>query len=174
MAHGARRVLSGVWLVLTKKRTTEVTALTYDEALEEALCFGWIDGQRAGRDELSYRNRFTPHRARSQWSARNVGIVERLRAEGRMSAAGAAEVARAQADGRWERAYAGQADAGVPPDLAAALDAEPDAKAAFEPSSQNRYAIVYRTTSAVRPETRARRIQRFVAMLAKGETIYPQ
>ncbi len=172
-AHGDSS--PGVWLVLTKKDSTEVTTLTYDEALEEALCHGWIDGQKGGRDAVSFRNRFTPRRPRSQWSARNVGIIARLEAEGRMSPAGSAEVARAKADGRWARAYAGQAGAEIPDDLAVALDAEPRARAAFETlSSQNRYAVIYRTTSAVRPDTRARRIEKFVTMLARGETIYPQ
>jgi uncharacterized protein YdeI (YjbR/CyaY-like superfamily) len=165
----------GVWLVLTKRGTTEVTTLTYDEALDEALCCGWIDGQVAARDGASYRHRFTPRRPRSRWSARNAGLIARLEAEGRLSPAGAAEVARAQADGRWEKAYAGQASADIPPDLLAALDAEPRAKSAFETlSRQNRYAVIYRTNSAVRPTTRARRIETFVAMLARGETIHPQ
>ena len=166
---------AGVWLVLAKKDTTEPTSLTYDQALEEALCHGWIDGQTARRDEGTYRQRFTPRRTRSSWSKRNVGIVERLSSEGRMHAAGLAAVAAAKADGRWEAAYAGQASIEVPEDLAAALDAEPKARAMFELlSSQNRYAILYRTTSAKRADTRARRIQQFVAMLARGETIHPQ
>ncbi len=166
---------AGVWLVLAKKGTTEPTSLSYDQALEEALCHGWIDGQTARRDEGTYRQRFTPRRTRSSWSKRNVGIVERLSSEGRMHAAGLAAVAAAKADGRWEAAYAGQASIEVPEDLAAALDAEPKARAMFELlSSQNRYAILYRTTSAKRADTRTRRIEQFVAMLARGETIHPQ
>jgi len=166
---------TGVWLVLAKKGTTTPTSLTYDEALDEALCFGWIDGQTGRRDESTYRQRFTQRRRRSPWSRRNVGIVERLLAEGRMQPAGLAEVERAKADGRWESAYAGPATIEVPDDLAAALAAEPRAMAMFERlTAQNRYAVLYRTVSAKRPETRARRIADFVAMLARGETPYPQ
>ena len=165
----------GVELVLAKKGTTEPTELTYDQALEEALCHGWIDGQVRRRDEHTYRQRFTPRRARSQWSERNVGIVERLLAEGRMHSAGLAAVQRAKADGRWEAAYPGQSAIEVPSDLATALAAEPSAKANFEIlSSQNRYAVLYRIHSAKRSDTRTRRIEDFVAMLARGETVHPQ
>jgi uncharacterized protein YdeI (YjbR/CyaY-like superfamily) len=165
----------GVWLVLAKKGTTEPTRLTYDEALEDALCFGWIDGQVKRRDERTYRQRFTPRRARSAWSQRNVGLIERLSEEGRMRPAGLAAVERAKQDGRWEAAYAGQATIAVPEDLAAALAAEPTAQAMFETlSSQNRYAVLYRVGEAKRADTRARRIERFVAMLARGETLHPQ
>jgi len=165
----------GVWVTLAKKGTTEPTSLTYDEALDESLCLGWIDGQSRRRDEYTYERRFTPRRARSAWSRRNVGIVERLLAEGRMHEAGLAEVTRAKTDGRWEAAYAGQASIEVPPDLAAALAAEPTAKAMFEVlTSQNRYAVLYRINAARRADTRARRVEQFVAMLARGETIYPQ
>jgi uncharacterized protein YdeI (YjbR/CyaY-like superfamily) len=166
---------TGVWLVLAKKGVTEPTRLTYDEALEDALCFGWIDGQVGRRDERTYRQRFTPRRARSSWSQRNVGLIERLAGEGRMHPAGHAAVERAKQDGRWEAAYAGQATVEVPEDLAAALAAKPTALAMFETlSSQNRYAVLYRIGEAKRAETRARRIERFVAMLARGETIHPQ
>ena len=166
---------AGVWLVLAKKSTTDPTSLTYPQALDEALCHGWIDGQAKPRDETTYRQRFTPRRARSQWSRRNVGIIDRLRAEGRMHPAGEAEVERAKADGRWDAAYSGSASIEMPADLAAALRAEPRALAMFEIlTSQNRYAILYRTSSAKQPETRARRIEQFVSMLAREETIYPQ
>jgi uncharacterized protein YdeI (YjbR/CyaY-like superfamily) len=166
---------AGVWLVLAKKNTTDPTSLTYSQALDEALCHGWIDGQAKTRDEASYRQRFTPRRTRSQWSRRNVGIIDRLRADGRMHPAGEAEVERAKADGRWDAAYAGSASIEMPADIAAALRAEPRAQAMFEIlTSQNRYAILYRTSSAKQPETRARRIEQFVSMLARGETIYPQ
>jgi uncharacterized protein YdeI (YjbR/CyaY-like superfamily) len=166
---------SGVWLVLAKKGTIDPTSLTYDEALEEALCHGWIDGQRRSGDASTFVQRFTPRRARSPWSKRNVGIVERLTSEGRMRPAGRAEVERARADGRWQAAYEGQRAIAVPADLAAALAAEPKAQAMFEIlTSQNRYAILFRTAGAKRAETRARRIEQFVAMLARGETIYPQ
>jgi uncharacterized protein YdeI (YjbR/CyaY-like superfamily) len=166
---------AGVWLVLAKKSTTDPTSLTYPQALDEALCHGWIDGQAKPRDEATYRQRFTPRRNRSQWSRRNVGIIDRLRAEGRMHPAGEAEVERAKADGRWDAAYEGAASIEMPADLAAALAAEPRAQAMFEIlTSQNRYAILYRTSNARQPETRARRIEQFVAMLAREETIYPQ
>jgi uncharacterized protein YdeI (YjbR/CyaY-like superfamily) len=165
----------GLWLVLAKKGTVEPTSLTYDQALEEALCHGWIDGQVRGRDERTFRQRFTPRRARSAWSARNVGIIERLLAEGRMQAAGLEAVESARADGRWQQAYAGPATAEVPDDLAAALDREPKARAMFDIlTSQNRYAILYRIQNTRTPATRARAIERFVAMLARGESIHPQ
>ncbi len=166
---------TGVWLVLAKKGTTRPTSLTYDEALEEALCHGWIDGQVRRRDQATYRQRFTPRRARSPWSARNVSIADRLITAGRMHAAGMAEVERARADGRWDAAYAGQASIDVPPDLAAALTAQPRARAMFDVlSGQNRYAVLFRIEGAKRPDTRARRIEQFIAMLSRGETVYPQ
>lgn len=165
----------GVWLTLAKKGTTEPTSLTYDQALDESLCYGWIDGQRRRRNEYTYQQRFTPRRARSAWSRRNVSIVERLMAQGRMNGAGLAEVARAKTDGRWEAAYAGQASIKVPADLAAAFAGEPTAKAMFDIlTSQNRYAVLYRIDAAKGADTRARRVEKYVAMLAAGETIYPQ
>jgi uncharacterized protein YdeI (YjbR/CyaY-like superfamily) len=165
----------GVWLVLAKKGTTEPTSLTYDQALEEALCHGWIDGQTRRGDERTYRQRFTPRRARSSWSKRNVGIVERLLADGRVHPRGLAAVEQARADGRWEAAYHGSRTIEVPPDLAAALAAEPRAQAMFDIlTSQNRYAVLYRIDTAKRSDTRGRRIERFVAMLARGETVHPQ
>jgi uncharacterized protein YdeI (YjbR/CyaY-like superfamily) len=166
---------AGVWLVLAKKGTEEPTSLTYDQALEEALCHGWIDGQARRRDETTYRQRFTPRRRRSSWSKRNTGIAERLLAEQRMHPAGVAEVERAKADGRWDAAYAGPKSIEVPPDLAEALAAEPGAQTMFEGlTSQNRYAVLYRIATAKRADTRARRIGEFVAMLGRGETIHPQ
>lgn len=166
---------SGVWLMLAKKGSTQPTSLRYDQALEEALCYGWIDGQIRGGDSATYRQRFTPRRPRSAWSRTNVERVERLSAEGRMREAGIAAVQRAQEDGRWEAAYAGAATIEVPEDLAVALAANPSAQAMFDRlNAQNRYAILYRTTTARRADTRANRIERFVAMLARGETIYPQ
>ena len=165
----------GVWLVLAKNGTTDPTALLYDEALEEALCQGWIDGQARRRDAATYLQRFTPRRARSPWSARNVGIVGRLTEEQRMQPAGVAEVDRAKADGRWERAYRGRDGQVVPDDLAAALQAHPDAAAMFEVlTAQNRFAMLYRLGDARRPETRARRLAQFVEMLGRGEAPYPQ
>ncbi len=167
--------LTGVLLVLAKKGTTSPTSLSYDQALEEALCFGWIDGQVRRRDERTYFQRFTPRRTRSRWSQRNTMLAERLTGEGRMQPSGIAEVERAKGDGRWEAAYPGPATAGVPTDLAAALAAEPNAKAMFERlTSQNRYSILHRIEAVKRPETRVRKIEEFVAMLARGETVHPQ
>jgi uncharacterized protein YdeI (YjbR/CyaY-like superfamily) len=165
----------GVWLILAKKGTTEPTSLSYDQALNEALCYGWIDGQARRRDEGTYQQRFTPRRSRSAWSQRNVGIVAQLIDEGRMQPAGQAEVDHARADGRFDAAYAGPATIQVPDDLQAALDADPKAKQMFEQlNSQNRYAVLYRLATAKRADTRARRIQQFTEMLARGETIHPQ
>jgi uncharacterized protein YdeI (YjbR/CyaY-like superfamily) len=165
----------GVWLTLAKKGTTSPTDLRYAAALDEALCFGWIDGQARKGDDRVYSQKFTPRRARSPWSARNVGRIARLESEGRMSAAGRAEVDRAKADGRWDDAYAGPAGTEVPDDLAAALAAEPKAQAMFDIlTSTNRFAVIHRLRDAKRPETRARRLEQFVAMLARGETLYPQ
>jgi len=166
---------TGVWLVLAKRGVTEPTGLTHDEALEEALCWGWIDGQLQRRDESTYRQRFTPRTPRSAWSRRNVGIAERLIAEERMRPAGLVAVERARSDGRWASAYAGQASIEIPADLAAALAATPRALQMFDNlTSQNRYAVLYRIGDAKRSDTRARRIERFVAMLARGETLHPQ
>jgi uncharacterized protein YdeI (YjbR/CyaY-like superfamily) len=165
----------GVWLVLAKKGTMQPTALVYDEALEEAICFGWIDGQLGRRDDETFRRRFTPRNARSPWSQRNVGIAERLLTSGRMHRSGEAEVKKAKEDGRWSTAYAGQAKVEVPDDLASALKANPRARAMFETlTSANRYAILYRIGNAKKVETRRRRIEHFVEMLARGETIHPQ
>ena len=166
---------AGVWLRLAKKGMNEPTQLRYAEALDEALCHGWIDGQVRRFDVASYRQRFTPRRPRSAWSQNNVANIERLLGEGRMAPAGVAAFEAARADGRLDRAYPGQASIEVPDDLAAALEAEPAARASFESlSSQNRYAVLLRIHQAARPQTRAQRIERFVAMLARGETPYPQ
>ncbi|HEV7677550.1 MAG TPA: YdeI/OmpD-associated family protein [Candidatus Dormibacteraeota bacterium] len=166
---------TGVWLVLAKKGTTAPTSLTYDEALDEALCHGWIDGQRKPRDAGTFRQRFTQRRATSAWSQRNVGIAERLLGDGRVHAAGVRAIESAKADGRWAAAYAGQAGIQIPPDFAAALQDEPTARAMFDRlSKQNRFAVLYRIAAAKRAETRAARIEHFVAMLARGETIHPQ
>ena len=165
----------GVWLVLAKKGTVDPTSISYDDALDEAISFGWIDGQLRGRDSATFRRRFTPRGARSPWSQRNVAIAERLIATGQMQRSGEVEVRRAKEDGRWDAAYPGQAKIKVPEDLAAALSADPRASATFETlTGANRYAILYRIGSAKRPETRSRRIEQFVEMLARGETIHPQ
>ncbi len=164
----------GVWLVLSKKGG-RVTELDYPAALDEALCFGWIDGQVGRRDEGSMRQRFTPRRPKSPWSKRNVEHIARLTAEGRLTPAGQAAVDAAKADGRWQAAYAGPAAAEFPADLAEALARSPRGQAMWDVlTSQNRYAITYRVGQAKRPETRAKRIAEFVAMLERGETIHPQ
>lgn len=166
---------AGVRLVLAKGGATEPTSLTRDEALDLALAYGWIDGQTGKRDEVTWTVRFTPRRPRSPWSKRNVGIVERLLADGLMQPAGLAEVERAKADGRWDAAYHGSASIEVPDDLAAALATNPAAAEMFERlTRQNRYAVLYRVTTPKRAETRQRRIEQFVEMLARGETVYPQ
>lgn len=164
----------GVWLVLHKKGG-RTTSLTYAQALDEALCFGWIDGQVGRRDEETYRQRFTPRRPNSAWSVRNVAHVARLTEAGRMQPAGIEAVESAKADGRWAAAYAGQAKAQIPPDLAQALMANPAAAAAFEQlDSANRYAIVYRLNAVKLPQTRRRKLTQYIDMLTRGDTIHPR
>ena len=166
---------TGIRLVLAKKHATEPTRLTYDEALAEALCYGWIDGQLTRRDDTTYRVRFTPRRARSAWSARNVAAAEQLIAQGRMQPSGLTEVERAKNDGRWARAYDGSASITVPDDVREALAASPRAQAMWEVLTRtNRYAVLYRIQEAKRQETRARRITQYVEMLSRGETPHPQ
>ena len=163
----------GVWVKIAKKGSG-IDSVRYPEVLECALCFGWIDGRREALDELHFLQRFTPRRPRSRWSRINREKAEQLIADDRMRPAGLAEVERARADGRWKAAYEGQKSINVPDDLRRELDARPKAKAFFaELSSQNRYAILYRLDEAKRPETRARRLEKFVAMLEAGETIHP-
>lgn len=165
----------GVWLVLAKKGTTHPTTLTYDQALDEALCSGWIDGQKRGRDTTTFRQRFTPRRRASLWSARNVGLVAELVGTGRMRPRGLAEVDRAKADGRWDRAYAGARTAEVPDDLRAALDAAPSAAALFaDLDGTNRYAVLHRVLTAPSAAARANRIAKLVGGLERGETPYPR
>ena len=164
----------GVWLLLAKKGTTEPTSVTYAQALQEALCFGWIDGQGRGNDAATVFQRFTPRRTRSMWSQRNVGYVAVLTEAGRMAPSGLAEVERAKADGRWDAAYR-QADFEVPADLVAAIVVVPQAAEMFEVlTKQNRFAMAFRLNNVKRAETRARKIEQFVEMLVRGETIYPQ
>ena len=163
----------GVWLALAKRGGHPPTRLTYQEALEEALCYGWIDGQVRRHDADSYRQHFTPRRKRSAWSKRNVELAERLIGEGRMKPAGMTAVEQARADGRWRSAYAGPATIEVPDDLAEALAAEPRAATMFELlTSRNRFAILYRLATAKRAETRSRRLAKFVEMLARGESVH--
>jgi uncharacterized protein YdeI (YjbR/CyaY-like superfamily) len=164
----------GVWLVLTKKGGT-VTTLDYEQAVCEALCFGWIDGQGRRRDDESSFQRMTPRGPKSRWSQTNVARVGRLEEAGLMHESGRAAVRAAQADGRWEQAYAGPATAVVPPDLAEAIAANPDAQAMFEVlTSANRFALIHRLGAVKRQETRERKIREFVEMLARHETPYPQ
>jgi uncharacterized protein YdeI (YjbR/CyaY-like superfamily) len=165
---------AGVWLKLERKGAAP-GPLTHPEALEVANAHGWIDGTRRRHDQRHYLQRFTPRRARSRWSKINRAKARELIERGEMTAAGLAEVERARADGRWDAAYDGQRTVEVPDDLRAELDRAPAAAELFaELDSRNRYAILYRIGDAKKPETRARRIERFVAMLAAGETIYPR
>ncbi|MFG1610287.1 YdeI family protein [Actinoplanes sp. NPDC049265] len=172
LGNHARSV--GVWLALGRKGGT-VTTLTWQQAVDEALCFGWIDGQaRKGDQDVSWI-RFTPRTARSSWSQRNVANVARLEAAERMQAAGRAVVEAAKADGRWAAAYAPPSEAEVPADLVAAIAAEPAAQAMFDVlTKSNRFALIYRVNAVKRAETRERKIVEFVAMLARHETFYPQ
>jgi uncharacterized protein YdeI (YjbR/CyaY-like superfamily) len=162
----------GIWLRIAKKGTG-VKSVDHDQALEEALRHGWIDGTARRVDDVWFVQKFTPRTRRSRWSKINRDSAERLIAEGRMFPRGLREVAAAKADGRWDAAYAGPARSTVPDDLAAALAASPSAEAFFRTlTSQNRYAILYRVEEAKRQETRARRIEKFVAMLERGETLH--
>jgi uncharacterized protein YdeI (YjbR/CyaY-like superfamily) len=163
---------AGVWLKFAKKGAP-TSSVTHAQALEHALRFGWIDGQVRPLDEHFFLHRFTPRRKRSVWSRINREHGERLIAEGRMQPAGLAQVEAARADGRWERAYEPQSAATVPPDLQAALEANPEAQAFFETlKGTNRYAILYRINDARRPETRARRIAQYVQMCAEHRTLH--
>jgi uncharacterized protein YdeI (YjbR/CyaY-like superfamily) len=163
----------GLWLQLAKK-DTGIASVTYAEALDVALCYGWIDGQKAAFDERYWLQKFTPRRKSSRWSQINRERALVLQREGRMRPAGLAEIERARADGRWDAAYASQRVATVPEDLQAALDRNPEARAFFATlNGPNRYAILYRLQDAKRPETRARRLEQFVAMLNDHRTIYP-
>jgi uncharacterized protein YdeI (YjbR/CyaY-like superfamily) len=165
---------AGVWIKIAKK-DVPIESVRYPEVLDVALCHGWIDARREALDERYFLQRFTPRRARSKWSRINREKAERLIEEGRMGTAGLGEVERAKADGRWDVAYEGQKRSTVPDDLKHELDLRPGAKAFFgKLTSQNRYAILYRIQEAKKPETRARRLAKFVAMLEAGETIHPQ
>jgi uncharacterized protein YdeI (YjbR/CyaY-like superfamily) len=162
----------GVWVKVGRAGGTD-RSVTYDEVVEGALVYGWIDGQKRALDERFWLQRVTPRRARSAWSRRNRAWAERLAAEGRLAPAGVREVERAQADGRWERAYDGPRTATVPDDLRRELDRHPRAGAFFAAlDSANRYAVLYRVQTAHRPETRARRIATLVAMLDRGEKLH--
>jgi uncharacterized protein YdeI (YjbR/CyaY-like superfamily) len=168
--HANHEQSQGVWLEFAKKASGQAS-VNYKEALEVALCYGWIDGQTAAVDEIWYRQRFMPRRPRSRWSQINRASVERLHAEGRLAPAGIREMEAAQRDGRWEAAYPSPRNITVPPDLEAALEKNARARRAFEQlDRQNRFAILYRLHDARKPETRERRLGEFVDMLARGET----
>ena len=161
----------GVWLVLAKKNQPAPTTITRDQALEEVLCSGWIDGMARGRDEVSMLQRCTPRRSRSTWSARNVKLVGELIAQGRMRPRGQAEIDRAKADGRWEAAYEGSRAMPVPNDLAAALAANPQAAAGFERlSASDRYTVLLRLHRLKTEPARVRNIAKYIATLESGET----
>jgi uncharacterized protein YdeI (YjbR/CyaY-like superfamily) len=163
-----------LWLKLAKKDAPEPT-LTYAEALDVALCFGWIDAQTRGLDDSYWLKRFTPRKPGSRWSKINTQKAEALITAGRMQPAGLDEVERARADGRWDTAYAGPRTITVPDDLAAALAANPDAAAFFATlNGINRYAILYRIGTVKRPETRARKIAQYVQMLAEHRMLHPE
>jgi len=163
----------GLWIQIAKK-AAGIPTVTHAEALEVALCFGWIDGQRLGMDETWFLQRFTPRRARSRWSQINVEKVEQLMARGLMEPSGLKEVDRAKADGRWDAAYASQSRIEVPDDFRRALEADPPAAETFSGlNPTNRYAILYRLHHTKTPPERLRRIETFIAMLSRGETIYP-
>jgi len=162
----------GLWLRIAKRGAAE-PSVTYPEAVEIALCWGWIDGQKKGLDDQHFLQRFTPRRARSIWSKINVDKVAALIDAGRMQPPGHAQIEAAKADGRWAQAYDGAKTSTVPDDLVAALAANPPAQAFFATiSATNRYAVLWRIQTAVKPETRARRIAQLVDMLARGETVH--
>jgi uncharacterized protein YdeI (YjbR/CyaY-like superfamily) len=161
----------GIWLKIAKKGSAK-QSVSYAEAINIALCFGWIDGQKAALDEQHWLQRFTPRIARSRWSKINREKAMRLIETGRMRPAGLAEVQRAKKDGRWDAAYGGQREAGIPTDLQRELDSDPSLAAAFEAlDSRNRYAITWRLNDAKRPETRSRRLAKYVEMLRRGELL---
>ena len=156
------------------RKSAGIRSIDYAQALDIALCYGWIDGQSKSMDEEWFCQRFTPRRQRSLWSKRNRDIVARLIEEGRMQPAGQAEIDRAKSDGRWDAAYDSPANAKVPDDLAAALEKSPQARKFFQSlDSQNRYAILHRLMTAKKPETRAKRLATFVEMLLEGRKLYP-
>jgi uncharacterized protein YdeI (YjbR/CyaY-like superfamily) len=171
---GQPRTAKGFWLKLSKPGAPEVT-ITKDEAIETALCCGWIDGQLAKLDDSYFLVRMTPRRPGSRWSARNRATADRLAALGRLLPAGLAEIADAKADGRWDAAYASQGRAEPPQDLLAALRLNKAAMHFFEKLNRaNRYAIIYRVGETKRPEARAKRVAKFIEMLERGETIHPR
>jgi uncharacterized protein YdeI (YjbR/CyaY-like superfamily) len=164
---------AGIWIRIAKKETG-LDSVDYPQALDVALCYGWIDGQKRGEGETHWLQRFTPRGPRSKWSQVNREHAEKLIKQDRMRPAGQAEIDRAKADGRWDAAYASQKNATVPDDLQQALDADPDAREFFATlDSKNRFAVLYRIGDAKKPETRVARIQKYVAMLHDNQKIYP-
>jgi uncharacterized protein YdeI (YjbR/CyaY-like superfamily) len=164
---------TGVWLQIAKKGSA-ATSVSYSDALDVALCYGWIDGQKAKLDDDAWLQRFCPRTARSKWSRINRGRVERLTEAGAMKAPGLAEVERARSDGRWDNAYDSPSTSVVPDDLQRELDQHPKAAKFFATlDSRNRYSILHRIQDAKKPETRTRRIDKYVAMLDANEKIYP-
>ncbi len=165
---------AGIWMRLAKKGAAQST-VTYAQAVESALCHGWIDGQKQAESEAYWLQRFTRRSAKSIWSRLNTERAEALVAAGRMLPAGMREIERAKQDGRWAAAYASPGNSAVPDDLQAALDANPEARAFFATlNGSNRYAILFRIHNAKKPATRARKIEEFIGMLMRGETIHPQ
>lgn len=168
----ANAAAKGLWLKIAKK-DSGIATVTYDQALDVALCHGWIDGQKRSFDGHYFLQRFTPRRPKGLWSKINIGKVERLIAEGRMRAGGAREVEAAKADGRWDAAYDGARNMDVPPELATALAKNKKARTFFETLDKaNRYAVCWRVQTAKKPETKAKRVETLVAMLARGEKIH--
>jgi uncharacterized protein YdeI (YjbR/CyaY-like superfamily) len=164
---------AGVWLKLAKK-DTGITSVTYEEALDVALCYGWIDGQKKAFDDQYWLQKFTPRGPKSIWSKINTEKAEKLIASGEMKPAGLKAIEAAKQDGRWEAAYSSQKNISVPEDFQAALDRNKKAKAFFATlNSVNRYAILFRIQTAKKAETRARRIQQLIEMLERGEKLYP-
>jgi uncharacterized protein YdeI (YjbR/CyaY-like superfamily) len=171
--EGHHAASQGLWLKFAKKGSG-IETVTYDQAVEIALCYGWIDGQVSRFDEDYYLQRFTPRRSRSKWSKINRQKVTELIERGEMKAAGLREVERAKADGRWDAAYDALSTATVPEDLSRELEKNEKARKFFsELDGRNRYVILYQIQDAKRPETRARRIAKFVAMLAEQKKPYP-
>lgn len=163
---------AGIWLKLAKKES-EIPSVTYDEAVDAALCYGWIDGQKKGFDDKYWLQKFTPRGARSIWSKINTESVEKLIKSGEMKPAGLKAVEAAKQDGRWDAAYESQKNISIPDDFRAALDKNPKAKTLFAMlNGVNRYAILFRIHNAKKAETRLRRIHQFVEMLERGEKLH--
>lgn len=162
----------GIFIKFAKK-ASGIKSINYDQALEVALCYGWIDGISNSLDETYYLQKFTPRRPKSMWSKRNIGIVDRLTEEGRMQPAGIAAIEAAKADGRWEQAYDSPSNMTIPEDFQEALDSNPKAKAFYQTlNNTNTFAILWRIHTAKKPETRQRRIEKFIAMLSQEEKLH--